>query len=202
MVDQPSRGLRADAERNRLAIISSAEKVLAAEGTGVTLERIAIAANVGVGTIYRRFSSVEELVTIVFEQKMTQYAERSEAAAALSLDHPREAFDSYVRYILEEQAADLAFSDVILNPERGTDVFRAQLARAHTASHTLVDRARQAKAIRPDFDHTDLYLLIVANAGLIRGTRHSAPEAWRRFGDLMLLAFHSEDGRPSTAWQR
>ena len=64
--------------------------------------------------------------------------------------------------------------------------------RALPASIELVDRAREAGVIRPDFDHSDLYLLTQANAGLVKGTRRSPPNAWRRFGGYMLQAFRAE----------
>ncbi|MCU1480680.1 MAG: DNA-binding transcriptional repressor AcrR [Subtercola sp.] len=184
-----SRTLRADAERNRQSILCAAAAVFAAHGTDVTLEAIAREAGVGVGTIYRRFASVEELIGVVFEEKMGLYADRSEAAAEQALTEPWAAFRDYVLYILEQQALDLAFSDVIASPNRGTEHFRVQMNRALAASITLVDRAVAAGALRSDFDHSDLYLLTTANAGLIRGTRRSAPDAWRRFGEYMLRAF-------------
>jgi AcrR family transcriptional regulator len=186
------RTLRADAERNRQAIICAAAEVFAAEGSEVTLERIAGAAGVGVGTIYRRFATIEELVGVVFEEKMTRYADRTEQAAELALTQPWEAFRDYMLFILEQQASDIAFSDVILSPRRGTERFRQQTRRALRASIQLVDRARGAGAIRPDFDHSDLYLLMQANAGLVRGTQRSAPDAWKRFGDYLLQAFRPQ----------
>ena len=93
----------------------------------VTLEHIAEVAGVGVGTIYRRFSSVQELAAEVLEEKMTRYADRTEAAASKrALTDPWPAFRDYVLFILEEQANDLAFSDVVLTTRGGTDLFVAE----------------------------------------------------------------------------
>lgn len=200
------RPLRADAERNRQAIICAAGSVLAQEGCGVTLEQIATAAGVGVGTIYRRFSSVEELMGVVLEERMRRYAERTEQAAEQALTRPWEAFRDYVMFILEQQARDAAFSDILLSPRGGTDLFRNEKARAFRASVQLVERAREAGAVRPDFDHSDLYLLQNANNGLLRDTRRTAPLAWKRFGEYMLQAFrepgHETLTRPSRVWAR
>lgn len=187
--------LRADAERNRRAIICAAGTVFAAEGTQVTLEHIAATAGVGVGTIYRRFASIDELLAVVFEEKMSLYADRSEAAAAQALTEPWEAFRGYVLYILEQQAEDIAFSDVILSPNRGTELFRRQIRRALSASLDLVDRAKAAGVIRADFEHSDLLLLMHANSGLVNGTRRSSPDAWKRFGQYLLQAFRTEGER-------
>jgi AcrR family transcriptional regulator len=204
---ETTRPLRADAERNRQSILCAAATLFADEGTAVTLERIAAVAGVGVGTIYRRFSSVEEIVAIVFEGKMTLYADRTEEAAERSKTEPWEAFRDYVLFILEQQAEDIAFSQVALTPGLGTELFRQQTRRALAASHHLVSRAKTAGAIRSDFDHSDLYLLLNANAGLVRATRRSAPDAWRRLGAYMLQAFRQpaveeELPPPSEVWRR
>lgn len=197
--------LRADAERNRQAIICAAGSVFAEEGTAVTLERIASVAGVGVGTIYRRFPSVEALVGVVLEEKMRRYADRTEEAEAQAEHEPWEAFREWVLFILEQQATDLAFSDVILSASKVSALFDAEVRRALGALVRLVERARAAGAIRADFDHSDLLLMQHANAGLVRGTHRSAPDAWRRFADYMLQSFHDGAGQlspPPAVWVR
>jgi AcrR family transcriptional regulator len=207
MTSAAPRPLRADAERNRQAILCAAATLFADEGTEVTLERIAAVAGVGTGTIYRRFASVEEIVAVVLEGKMTKYADRTEAAAERALEEPWLAFRDYVLFILEQQAEDIAFSEVMLSPGLGSELFRSQIRRAVAASHQLVRRAKEAGAVRADFDHSDLYLLLNANAGLVRSTRRSSPQAWKRLGQYMLQAFrHAPDPEPlvapSTVWTR
>ncbi len=191
---ETERPLRADAERNRRAIICAAGTVFADEGTSVTLERIADAAGVGVGTIYRRFASIDDLVSVVLEEKMSRYADQTEEAAERAELEPWAAFEEWVLFILEQQATDLAFSEVILSATEGSDLFRAEVRRAIRASIHLVNRARTAGVIRADFDHSDLLMLQYANAGLVKGTRRFAPDAWRRFGDYMLQSFRDEAG--------
>jgi AcrR family transcriptional regulator len=183
--------LRADAERNRQAIICAAGSVFAEQGTAVTLEHIAEIAGVGVGTIYRRFASVDDLVAVVLEEKMRRYADRTEEAADQAHSEPWEAFNAWVLFILEQQATDLGFSDVILSAGSGSALFQSEVRRALRASIHLVNRARAVGAIRSDFDHSDLLMLQHANAGLVRGTHRDAPDAWRRFADYMLQSFKS-----------
>lgn len=201
-MSEVTKPLRADAERNRQAIVCAAASVFAREGSGVTLERIAAAAGVGIGTIYRRFASVDELIAVVLEEKMRLYADRTEQAAVDATMNPWVAFREWVFFILEQQAADLAFTDVTLS-DTGSELFRAERRRAFRASLTLIARARSAGAIRSDFHHSDLLILQHANAGLIRGTQRDAPGAWRRFGEYMLQAFRSGEGTltdPPSAW--
>ncbi|WP_430645520.1 TetR/AcrR family transcriptional regulator [Agromyces sp. GXS1127] len=198
--------LRADAERNRQAIICAAGRVFAEEGTAVTLEHIADVAGVGVGTIYRRFPTVDELVTVVMEEKIARYADRTEQAVERARTAPWEAFEDYVFFMLEQQAADLAFSELILRPRDATALFRSEISRALDASIALVDRVKAAGSLREDFDHSDLFMLINANAGIVRGMGHAAPRSWRRFGEYMLQAFrHSGDHEltpPPRTWAR
>lgn len=204
-VTVPERALRADAERNRQAILCAAADVFANEGSHVTLEHIAEVAGVGVGTIYRRFRSVEDLLTVVMEAKMTRYADEAEAASARARTQPWDAFRDFVMFMLEQQARDLAFGEAILSPGLGTELFRVQNRRAVRAAHELVEAIRRAGAVRPDFDATDLFMLMHANAGLSRATRRSAPNAWKRFGEYMLQAFHDPGTvlePPSGTWIR
>ncbi|MFJ2606400.1 TetR/AcrR family transcriptional regulator [Streptomyces sp. NPDC091279] len=52
--DEP--GLRADAARNRARLLEAAARLIAEHGAaGVTMEAVAAAANVGKGTVFRRF---------------------------------------------------------------------------------------------------------------------------------------------------
>src|SRR5262245_12624265 len=54
-----ARGLRADATRNRLAILTAARQVFAEQGLRAPLEEIARRADVGIATLYRRFPTRE-----------------------------------------------------------------------------------------------------------------------------------------------
>lgn len=62
-----------------------------------------------------------------------------------------------------------------------------------------MNRASGAGAIRPDFDHSDLYMLTDANSGLLRSTPRTAPLAWRRLGDCMFQAFREPGSEPLTS---
>jgi AcrR family transcriptional regulator len=198
-VSTRERPLRADAERNRQAILCAAGRVFAKEGTAVTLEHIAEVAGVGVGTIYRRFPTIEDLVAAVLEAKMTSYADRTEQAAEQAVSRPWEAFRDYVVFMLEQQATDLAFSEVIVDPKAATELFRSETGRALDASIQLIDRVKAAGAIREDFDHSDLYLLLNANAGLIRAAGRTAPQASKRLGQYLLQAIRERGNAPLPA---
>lgn len=179
--------------------------MFATQGSDVTLEYIAEMAGVGIGTVYRRFGTVHGLLGVVFERKMTHYADIAEQSAEHASIDPLHAFQEFVGFMLRQQAENLAFSDVILLPGLGTDRLRADRTRALDATCVLVERARAAGVIRPDFDETDFFLLQQANAGVLRLTRRSAPNAWKRLGQYMLDGFQHTGSRlepPSATWLR
>ncbi|TDD60336.1 TetR/AcrR family transcriptional regulator [Actinomadura darangshiensis] len=63
--------MRADAQRNRERIVTAALELFAERGPGVSMEEIARAAGLGVGTLYRHFPDrralVEEIATSALE---------------------------------------------------------------------------------------------------------------------------------------
>lgn len=183
-----SRPLRADAERNRQAIICAAGEIFANRGTDVTLEQIAHAAGVGVGTVYRRFRSVQELTAVVLEEKMRRYADRSEHEAERALTDPWEAFRDYIWFVLEEQASDTAFSEVITSGDGATELFQVHHERALNASMLLVERAKEAGAIRHDFRPNDLLLFISAARGVLMAPQCVTDDGWKRLAEYLLDA--------------
>ncbi|MCT9092994.1 TetR/AcrR family transcriptional regulator [Streptomyces sp. ASQP_92] len=58
-------GLRADARRNREKILAAARDLFREQGTAVALDDIARRAEVGIGTLYRRFPDRDALITDV-----------------------------------------------------------------------------------------------------------------------------------------
>jgi len=72
-------GLRADAQRNRERIVAAAETVFLEQGAGASLEEVARRAGVGIGTLYRRFPSREELLAAAWNVRLLNFAQASRA---------------------------------------------------------------------------------------------------------------------------
>ncbi|ROO86673.1 TetR family transcriptional regulator [Actinocorallia herbida] len=67
--------MRADAERNRRAILSAAYRLIVENGADqVSMNDIAAEAGVGKGTLFRRFTDREGLIAAVFEQLTQDWA--------------------------------------------------------------------------------------------------------------------------------
>src|ERR1700750_1780467 len=77
-----TRHLRRDAERNRQRILAAAAEVFNERGLEVSLDEIARHAGVGVGTVYRRFRTKEELIEALFMDRLDSIAAIGEEAFA------------------------------------------------------------------------------------------------------------------------
>ena len=102
--EAPQRPLRVDAERNRQRILAAAATLFAERGVDVSLDDIAAAAGVGIGTLYRRFPDREALIEALFEDKVARIAKL--AADALEIEDPWEAFLGFFRAAARMQAED------------------------------------------------------------------------------------------------
>ncbi len=196
------RRLRADAARNRAAIIEAAREVFAEHGLEAPLEEIACRAGVGIATLYRRFPGREQLIAAALVEKVTQYAEA--AADALAVADPWAGFADYVQRICELQAADRGLSELLSMTLSADEHIEELRATANGRVIELIDRAKAAGRLREDFVGEDLLLLLIASAAVGQVTRADAPDAWRRFVALALDAFQCRDSPrlplpPSTA---
>lgn len=188
------RNLRADAERNRARIVDTARRVFADRGLGASLEDIASQAGVGVGTLYRRFPSREDLIGAAFQEKMTVYADAVEVALA-DVD-PWRGFCAYVETVCGLQAADHGFADLLTLTVPGVSRLQSERDRAHAGFVELIARAKAAGGLRADFVPEDLVMLLMANAGVLSATSAAAPDTWSRFVAYMLQAFSAARAEP------
>jgi AcrR family transcriptional regulator len=182
-----ARGLRADATRNRVAILTAARQVFAEQGLRAPLEEIARRAGVGIATLYRRFPTRERLVAAALIEKITQFEKA--AGQALAEPDPWDGFAGLVRRICELQANDRGLSDLLSMTLPASEEVEELRAKAHGHVDELVARAKAAGRLRPDFAAEDLLLMLIANAAVAHITGPDAPDAWQRFVGLMLDAF-------------
>jgi AcrR family transcriptional regulator len=188
-----SRPLRADAARNRDAIVAVARAVFAEQGLEAPLEAIAARAGVGIATLYRRFPTREKLVAAALVDKVAEYVDA--ARQALAAPDPWAGFAGCVERICELQAGDRGLSD-LLSMTLSADEQVEQLRRtANDLLIAVIDRAKAQGTLREDFVGEDLVLLLIATATIMHVTRADAPDAWRRFVALALDAF-ARQGAP------
>jgi AcrR family transcriptional regulator len=186
--------LRVDAERNRRHIVDAAREVFAERGLDVPLEAIAQRAGVGIATLYRRFPTREDLIAASFEHKMAEYAAAAEEA--LQAPDAWSGFCGYLERLCAMQAADRGLRDVLTLTFPTAKGLEAQRAQGYTSFVELVQRAQAGGMLRRDFVPEDLALLLMANAGVVQGTREAVPAAWQRFVALMIDACRADRAHP------
>jgi AcrR family transcriptional regulator len=174
--------LRADAERNRAALLAAAREIFGAHGLDASLDEIARRAGVGNATLYRRFPTRRDLIAEVFAGQMTEYVELAELA--LHEPDPWAAFVGYLTRLFELQATDRGLSELLISTSFDDDERLSALrAAAQRGASEVIARAQQAGALRADFTRHDLSILMRANAGVVSASLE--PDAWKR--QLVLL---------------
>jgi len=189
-VPADDRPLRADAQRNRTALVAAAREVMGNRGLDAPLDVIASVAGLGNATLYRHFPTRRDLVQAVFADQMTRYAAAVERA--LEEPDPWAAVQGYLMEICALQAENRALADLVTSAEY-TDETRP-VAVAHLL--TLLDRARAAGRLRADFVVEDVVLLLLANAGVVRKTAEHAPTASPRLVALLLDGLRAAAATP------
>jgi AcrR family transcriptional regulator len=192
-MDAPTQ-LRADAQRNRDKLLSTARAVFRTDGLAASLDQIAKRAGVGRGTVYRHFPTRDDLITAVFVERMAENVATAERA--LQLEDPWEGFAQYIRETCRAQATDRGMADLMAIGHPGKEL-RALRTRAFNGFAMLVDRAKGSGALRADFSPQDLILLMLAIGGITRHTGPTAPAATDRFIALALDGLRAEAATPA-----
>lgn len=176
--------LRADAARNREAIMAAAREVYRQRGLDAPFDEIARQAGVGNATVYRHFPSRCALVAAVFADVLRRI--NGAAQEALADPDPWTGFATHVRFLCHLQATDRGLADLLTTEVTGAPELEQLRNHAYRSFVRLAQRAKAAHALRADFVPEDLVILLMANAGLVHRTATAAPTAWKRFVDLSL----------------
>ena len=180
----PARPLRRDAARNRQRILKAASEVFTEQGLEVSLDEVARQAGVGVGTVYRRFRTKEELVAALFEERIDAIAAVAERAA--EEPDPWTALVSFMEQMAEMLAGDLGLRQLLMFATYGQD--RVAYARQRNAPlvQKLVERAQAAGQVRSDLMLTDVPFLVFVLTEAAQIARPTRPDLWRRYLALIL----------------
>jgi AcrR family transcriptional regulator len=186
---QPAeRPRRADAVRNRQAVLRAAVEVFAVKGLEAGIPEIAARAGVGKATVYRSFPSKEHLVAAVAAERLRWIADVAEAA--LEDPDPGVAFERVVVAMAERQASDCAVAGSM---GAAIDLPELETARANAgaAFDALIARGRAQGALRADATGEDLRVLFTGAATILREREERDPAVWRRFGELIAASLHA-----------
>ena len=178
------RPLRRDAERNRQRILEAATEVFNQRGLDVSLDEIARHAGVGVGTVYRRFRTKEELVEALFMTRLGTVAAIAEQA--LEAPDPWAGLVSFMERMAETMAGDLGLRQILMFATYGRDL--VAVAREHNAPlvERLVERAQAAGQLRSDLRQTDIIFIVFMLTDATEFAQAASPGIWRRYLTLIL----------------
>ncbi|MGO8685668.1 MAG: TetR/AcrR family transcriptional regulator [Candidatus Dormibacteria bacterium] len=161
----PDHHLRADARRNRAAILAAAEAAFGAEGPDAPMDEIARRAGVGVGTLYRNFPTKEALLAAILAAHFEPLA--AEARAAVGAADPGAAFFALVHHLAVAVQEFRALADSLR--AAGVDVHAGLHAHKSAGSQELLEatglvlaRAQEAGQVRRDVSMTDVATIVGA----------------------------------------
>ncbi|NGN70179.1 TetR/AcrR family transcriptional regulator [Streptomyces sp. A7024] len=144
-----SRPLRADARRNREALLSAAREAFLGGDTDVHVEAIARRAGVAVGTLYRHFETREALIEEVYRQEVDELCATPEQL--LDQHPPHEALRRFLLLLVDHAAVGkgmaVALESIMTTNSPVFDNARTQMANALTR---LLDAGATAGTIRDD----------------------------------------------------
>jgi AcrR family transcriptional regulator len=154
MTDTTARPMRADARRNREALLQAAAELFAEEGTDVSLEAVAARAGVGIGTLYRNFPNRDSLVEAAYR---TEVAHLCDAASELLASRPpdvalAEWMDRFVTYA----AAKRGMAGALKAVNAKTDLYSQTRGQITGAIGGLLDAGVEAGSLRADVEPEDV----------------------------------------------
>ena len=157
--DISGRAPRADARRNREALLSQAAELITEHGPAVALDEIARAAGVANATLYRHFPDRAALLRAIAIQVTGATAEAAEQALA----EETSSFQALARYLAEALRIRVAWVMPAIAAALGpADAELAALrGRGIAAVTTLIENAQRDRAIRADLTFGDISLLLI-----------------------------------------
>ena len=186
---EPGRPLRRDAERNRQRILDAARELVAEVGLDISHDDIARAAEVGVGTVYRRFPDKQQLIDELFDERVDQIIAIVDAAR--EYEDPWQGLYAFVSGNLELQASDQGLKELMLGNSRASELAQRAQRRIGPAVTELVRRAHESGQLRPDVGVEDFPLIQMMVGAVMEDARHIDPNLWRRALSLVLAGYRA-----------
>lgn len=156
-----SRPLRADARRNREAIVAAADDLFRADGMALQMDEVAQRAGLGVGTVYRHFPTKEALTVELVQYRMETMIGRAEET--MQTCDPASAVRTLITdmAVLMSEDAGLRESfqvQVLADNQLDACVYYRQ--DLHERKLAMVKRAQEAGVVRSDLTLEDFDALM------------------------------------------
>ena len=155
-----SRKPRSDALRNRDRVLEAARTVFSAGGSEASLEAVAKAAGVGIGTLYRHFPTREALFEAVYRREVQQLADLAKRLEeeAEPIEALRQWMRSFVKFVVTKKGMSAALAFAV---SKDSDLVSYSYEQLTRAIGLLLEQATAAGEIRSDVSPEDLLRAIV-----------------------------------------
>jgi AcrR family transcriptional regulator len=158
---EPAPKLRADAVRNRARLIEAARELFLAgpADAEISLEQVARAAEVGIGTLYRHFPTRLDLLEAVYREEVDGL---QQAAESLIPDRtPVDALGLWLEAFVDYAATKKhIFHELVEATGRDSELMTHSRAVMNAAAEKMVGRAQEAGEIRDDVSAADVLRLV------------------------------------------
>lgn len=186
---RPKPAPRADKQRNRARLLAAARATFASKGGRASLDEIARAAGVGIGTLYRHFPARDDLLIAVYQQEIDALVQ---AATRLKAERePQEALREwlllFVEFLDAKQDMAEALGTLINGPEELYSETPNHLA---DAINLLVDQLNEAHTLDADLEPLDLLRAITGVATARPSPRWKA--AATQMVDILIDGMHTK----------
>jgi AcrR family transcriptional regulator len=177
------RSLRADAQANYDRLLEVAARSFARDGADTSLKAIAAEAGVGIGTLYRRFPTREDLIEATYRSETARLCQSAPQMLKerAPLDVLREWMERFVDYMLTKQGMASALPAILAAREGLRLHSRAALGEAVAV---LLDAGIAAGRLRGDVTSGDV-LMALGGITLISGHEHQRELASRLISLLL-----------------
>jgi AcrR family transcriptional regulator len=186
--DQP----RSDARRNAAALLAAARAALDEQGLAATTRDVARRGGVGLGTLYRRFPSLDAVLTTIVADAIDDLTAQAEAGRRDP--DPAVAFSGFCAAYVQARAASRGLHEALATV--GRPELTAAVLRFSAALRKLVRHAQEQGAVRADLDWRDVaFALATAVPAEHTVGLPARPDQWRRNLDVVLAGLGAAAGR-------
>jgi AcrR family transcriptional regulator len=191
--DTQPRRQRADAERNRRALLDAAVQVFGERGLDATVAEIAARAGVGQGTAFRHFPTKEQLIAATVRDML----DRITVTALEQLQEPdpllalRTLLHSGSQLMVSNQGFKSATATSIVHEDPNVIAANEQLL---AVAAQLLARAQDAGVIRADVTPEDIPLLLCAVSATDIAPRERQPALWERYFEIVFSGICTDAG--------
>ncbi|MEU7363855.1 MULTISPECIES: TetR/AcrR family transcriptional regulator [Streptomyces] len=190
MTNSVTKPMRSDAIRTRKLLMEAAATAFAEQGVEASISEIAERAGIGKGTVFRHFSTKEDLLASVVSENQNTLVTIGERLAQTAA--PAEALLEFMAAAIELQISNRAFCQVAHGEARNHPDVRNGLAALDAITTTLTDRARAHGAIRQDITGQDVMLLMSGIFQTASPLLPTQPHLWRRYLRLVFDGMQAE----------